>query len=313
MRRQSDTIEFSIPEPAGFAVAVEGVTWGPWKPNPHGFEVTADDAAPAIPIQLAQRLDDFCTISRGDPAARVVRALTLARDWGSPLTLCGICARRHVWDRATPDPRLGRSPALYGRWRVAGAKLAGKGGEPLREWLAWAEIANALRRTAAANRDGRPGDPADLATLWPVALQPDDPHPAGDGSSEPDFDRELPVAVRRARVEEARAGADLRLLIAGTVNEWIRSTCTAPGLNYREGASAGAPAVPVVRVGSILGLLGWVLREELTRQSGAIGTCAVCSVTFFKERRRVDTDKTKSRTLCELHDRQRRKREERRR
>jgi hypothetical protein len=169
---------------------------------------------------------------------------------------------------------------------------------------------NALRRVAAANRAGKPGEPADVARVWYTG-PPADPRPA---EWSDDWPAELPTdEERRASVAAMKADPMAqRQTVALIVNEWLRETCTAPAMGYPADAPLGSPAEPIVRVGSVLGLLGWALREELTRGSGAIGTCDICSVTFFKERKRVDTDKRKSRTLCEVHDAQRRKREERR-
>lgn len=90
-----------------------------------------------------------------------------------------------------------------------------------------------------------------------------------------------------------------------------------PTLAYPVGAPLAAPAVPFVRVGSRLALLGWALREELIATSGATGACdfidrdgVVCGATFRKQRARTD-GVNKARTMCELHYKRRAKRQER--
>ena len=289
-----DEIEFWIPEPEKFDAAPGGISWRfpvlrprtPYRADP-GREY-------AVPSNLGRPgylLDWFALLSQGAPAERVGRVLGLANEWGSPLTLCGVCGCRHVWRGGTSwqsrksKPRLllppGVRPGDEGSFLGdEGTRLVYAGAESVDEWLTWADVLNATRRVAIANRDGRQGEAADVARFWPDPL-PDD--------------------------------ADQRKLVAAFVSGWLSATCVVPTLAYSTEAGPGVPPMRVVRVGSILAWLGWVLRQELTAESGDVIACEEpgCGLTFHLVRARSNSAARKKRTLCNLHDARRRKREQR--
>ena len=321
MRRQPDAVEWAIPKPSEFSADARGISWrfGAFEPQEfYRADEGREYAVPSVTAEPSYLVDEFALLSRGTPGQRVSRAVALAERWHSPLTLCGVCGCRHLWRGGTSwqnrKPKLqlqGPAGAYLGD---AGTRLAHTGAESVDEWLTWADVLNAIRRVAIANRAGRQGEPADVEMFWPVPMQPDDPHPDGDGSNEPEMPAGYRTASERtAEVKQAIAGADHRLLVARFVNKWLSATCVSPALTYSAEAGPGVPPIRIVRIGSVLAWLGWVLREELTSESGAVLSCPfeypggkVCGMT---ERLRRAGDK--SRELCELHYNTQGKRDER--
>jgi hypothetical protein len=291
MGRLVDAIEWAIPEPREFIAGGKGVAWRFGVLDPQVF-YRADEgrewAVPSVAGRPAFLLDEFALLSRGTSEQRKARAGALAREWGSPLTLCGICGKRHNWDRVRPRPRGGHASELADSWwnverpklRLqgppgkwlgdAGTRLVRVGQEFLDDWLVWANVINALRRVYVATSAGLAVDPLDVALFWP-----------GPDAAAP------------------------RVLVAAVVNQWLLATCVSPALALPEDPP-GAPPLRVVRIGSVLAWLGWVLREELTSEVGAVGACPECGMTFRLRRAGV-----KSRELCALHYDAQSKRDER--
>lgn len=323
-----DELEFWIPEPEKFDAASGGISWreSVFRPRePFRADAGREYIVPSSLGRPGYLLDWFALLSQGAPAERVGRVLGLAKEWGSPLTLCGVCGSRHVWRGGTSWQSRKRRPSLLlppgvrrgeegSHLGDGGTRLVYVGAESVDEWLTWADVLNAIRRVAIANRGGRQGEPADVERFWPVPMQPDDPHPDGDGSNEPEMPPGYrPASERTASVKQAIAGADHRQLVAAFVNKWLSATCVSPTLAYSAEAGPGVPPMRVVRVGSILAWLGWVLREELTAESGDVRACTEprCGLTFHLIRACSNTPLRRSRELCTLHDVRRRKREQR--
>ena len=275
MTRLPDALQWAIPRPSEFSADGKGVAWrfGAFE----GQEVYRGE-------EPAFDLDEFCLLSRGSSQEeRKRRAAALAERWGSPLTLCGICHKRHIWDKIRPRSGRPRAVELADTWWSVpqpplrmdppgsylgdkGSRMVRTGSESVGDWLTWANVINALRRVYVANRDGRAVESADVELFWPGGLP---------------------------------AGANPRVPIGAVVNQWLSATCVSPALGYPLDPP-GAPPIRVVQVGSVLAWFGWVLREEFTAESGSVIACPECGMT-----ERLKRAGDKSRTLCaRCYDRQ---------
>lgn len=260
------------------------------------------------------------SILRGEPETRIARAATLATEWTTPLTLCGVCGYQHLWDRLVrPEGSVlkrGRTPGPAG---PAGQWWAGRPmlWEPLAWWVRLAEVVNAVRSTTLRGWQGKPsGNGArDDALLW----GPSEPQPTGGGDDELAEWRR-----RRANVHELRTNpATRRQQVVRVVNEWLRATCVSSGLGLPPDPSLAERPDPVVLIGSPLALIGWSLREEiayigLDRKGADVRECSECRITWRSQRRRTDTEtpgkeRRKRKTVCPWCDPAARMRESRKR
>jgi len=287
MRPQSDQVQWAFFQPSEFSADERAVAWRVGAFESQDFYQGEDP-----PFDL----DEFCLLSRGTPEARRRKALVLAERWGTLLTWCGVCHRRHIWDRVTPHPKTGHAVDLADSWRSVprpplrmdppgaflgdkGARMVRTGSEPAGDWLAWANVINAIRRVHVAHLAGRDGDAPDVAVLWPGPPLP---------------------------------GPTQRPAIAAVLNKWLSATCVSPAVALPTNPP-GAPPIRVVTIGSVLAWFAWTLRHELTAETGAILSCPfvqpdgkVCGMT-----ERLKRAGDKSRDLCELHYATQGKRDER--
>jgi hypothetical protein len=230
---------------------------------------------PIVNATEARRaLDELAALSRTRGRLPATLAGDLATAWGVPLSLCGVCRMRHVRDQAGwhAEESIGR--------------------EPIADWIAWAEVVNALRRSVLRVQAGDLVTDEDLAGVWgPRPWVP--PRYAGEAPTRKPWD-----AVHRDPMT-------LRQRVYRAINEWLVGTCVAPAIGRGDEDPDEAPARSVVRIGSRLALVGWALRQDLTTDEGEVRICEGgdgdapgCGITWHVERRRVDTEGRKRRRLC---------------